>query len=101
MARRLLPNPVSYYQSPFASTKSSNSVHELIDSGAELNRIDLELAKQLDLPLIPLDPAIPATALNSQVFAQIHTKPSPFVYSPPEIIGNPFHFSDSLHPTPL
>lgn len=49
----------------------------------------------------PTHPPLPATALNSQVFAHIHTKPSPFVYSPPEIIGNPFHYSDSLHPTPL
>lgn len=51
----------------------------LVDSEAEQNLIDVKPASKLLLPLMPLNPPIPATALNNQVFTTIATKLNPLM----------------------
>lgn len=58
------------------STKA-HSFHALVDSGAEQNLIDTEVAKSLNLPLTQLEPPIPASALNNEVFAMITHQTAP------------------------
>lgn len=49
----------------------TRSLQALLDSEGEQNIIDTELANQLHLSLIPLNPPVPVTALNNQVFGVI------------------------------
>lgn len=49
----------------------TQSLQALLDSEGEQNIIDTELANQLHLSLIPLNPPVPVTALNNQVFGVI------------------------------
>lgn len=51
--------------------KTTFSCCALIDSGAEQNLMDTQLAEKLDLPLLSLEPPIPASALNNQVIEYI------------------------------
>lgn len=52
-------------------------LHALVDSGSEPNLINTELAKQLNLLFVPLDPPILTTTLNNQVFAFITHQTEP------------------------
>lgn len=93
----------------------SHSLQALIDSAAEQNLIDFVLAKRLHLPLEMLDPPIPVTALNNQVFAHITHQVGPvtlltsgnhrktitlFAFPSPDsllILGFPWHQKHNHH----
>ncbi|KAL3992222.1 crystallin, alpha A [Sarotherodon galilaeus] len=49
----------------------------LVDSGAEQNLIDRDLADQLQIPLFEVNPPIPVKALNNQVFSHITHRTTP------------------------
>ena len=51
----------------------------LIDSGAEDNFLDLELAKQLGCVLEPLEKPIPAIGINGETFTQVCQRTSPIM----------------------
>lgn len=57
--------------------RSTHHTLALIDSGAEQNLINHDLAKTLKLPLTPLSLPIPVSALNDKVFATITHQTAP------------------------
>lgn len=65
------------------NNQAPHSLQALADSGSEQNLIDTGLATQLGIPLTRLEQAIPARALNNQIFAQIShiTKPVTLITS--------------------
>ena len=80
----------------------SLSLLALIDSGAEDNLLDTQLAQQLGCAVEPLENPIPALALNGEVFTTITHKTSPVAMT---VSGNhheklTFHLLSSPH-TPI
>ncbi len=69
--------PCLQLQSVLSVGSQSCSVLALIDSGAEDNLIDHDLALQLGCEWQPLEKAIPAIALNGKCFAQVTHLSSP------------------------
>lgn len=59
------------------TNKKTVTCSALVDSGAEQNLIDEKLAKELEVPLTLLEPPLPASALNKQVFAYITHQTAP------------------------
>lgn len=55
---------------PFAANRPLLLV-ALVDSGAEDNLIDSELARQLELPLEALKTPLPTVALNGETIARV------------------------------
>jgi len=55
----------------------SLSLLALIDSGAQANLLDTQLAQQLGFTIEPLENSIPALALNGEAFTTITHKTSP------------------------
>lgn len=74
--------------------QTSHALQAFVDSICEQNLKDMDLARQLVFPLVPLKPPILASALNNKVFAYIthKTEPMQLITSSNQWETTPFMF---------